>query len=79
MELRSEGGIVPFPGQREYGSSSSSFFGDLSLLAVNETLHLFFFKEKKDFILQSVVLSRFLSSGKNGHVALVTKCKLLAP
>lgn len=72
-----EGGIVPFPGQREYGGGSS-FFGDLSLLAISETLHLFFF-----FFLsihQSVVLSRFLSGGKNGQVALVTrKCKLLTP
>lgn len=59
MELRSEGGTVPFPGQKEY-SGSSSFFGDLSVLAINETLYFFL---KKDFI-QFVVLSRFLSSGK---------------
>lgn len=46
MELRSEGGTVPFPGQREYGGSSS-FFGDLRLLAINETFISFLFFKKK--------------------------------
>lgn len=45
MELRSEGGTVLFPGQREYGGSS--FFGDLSLLAVNETFIPFLFFKKR--------------------------------
>lgn len=47
MELRSEGGTVPFPGQREYGGGSSSFFGDLRLLAINETFISFLFFKKK--------------------------------
>lgn len=45
MELRSEGGTVPFPGQREYGGGS--FFGDLRLLAINETFISFLFFKKK--------------------------------
>lgn len=45
MDLRSEGGTVPFPGQREYGGGS--FFGDLRLLAINETFISFLFFKKK--------------------------------